>query len=73
MNHRQTRTPLKAHGEIIASIGENTLNEEPETEVRIHHLAGMTITLDRNEALALLEFLIDHKQALLGAIDPEAL
>lgn len=81
IRHRETKIQLKVDGDIFASIGAITNPEDgtiqwhtrPELEVQVHHMAGMTISLDRNEALELLAFLKHHEQALLDANDPEAL
>ena len=75
----EDRIYLKPHGDIIARfVPAHVVNIQAgeghdEAEVQIHHKAGMTISLDRNEALALLAFLKFHEGDLHNAVDPEAL
>jgi hypothetical protein len=75
----EDRINLKPHGDITARfvpahvVNLNTHENHDEAEVQIHHRAGMTISLDRNEALELLAFLKFHEGDLLDAVDPEAL
>ena len=70
---------LKDHGDILVWMAEVQQRVPPDhrknkfLEVCIHHEAGMTITLDSDEALALLDFLRQREHLLGAATSPEAL
>ena len=73
----EDRIALKQGGDILARfvpahiINVQTGERRSEALVQIHHVAGMTISLDRNEPLELLAFLKFHEQELLDASDPK--